>query len=198
MDLNGVRIAAAGCDECELHVGRDKPVFDKGNPSAKIFVCGMVPAHEENKRGLPFVGRSGQCLDALLYEVGLSVEDVYVTNIVKCFLAPGIKLNPRWIAHCLPYLINQINIVEPKVIVTLGADATNGLMSMPLGTKISETRGNVYKFFTTPVVPTYHPSYLVRGGCTKSPGFAKAKLDFQLALNLVRGENNISFNNNLE
>jgi DNA polymerase len=186
MDLQTVKEAAATCTECELCVGRLNPVFAKGNPLSKIFVCGMVPAHEENKIGLPFVGRAGQCLDILLESVGLSIDDVYVTNIVKCFLAPGVKLKQEWVSNCLPYLIDQINVIKPKVIVTLGADATNGLLGLSIDTKIGETRGRVFRYLdTVKVVPTYHPSYLVRGGCTKSPGFEKARSDFGWALSFL-------------
>ena len=184
MDIDTLRIEASKCTQCELHKGRINPVFDKGDPNSEIFICGMVPANEENKVGMPFVGRAGMCLDEVLDDLGLTSYHVYITNIVKCFLAPGIKLKPEWISSCIPYLITQIANVKPKVIITLGADATNGLMGFDPNTKIGETRGNTYKFYNIPVIPTYHPSYLIRGGGRKSPGYQKVISDFKMALSL--------------
>lgn len=186
IDLDALREIAATCKYCELHTGRLNPVFDKGNAQSDIFICGMVPAHEENKVGLPFVGKAGMCLDEVLSDFGLTSYHVYITNIVKCFLAPGIKLKREWITCCTPYLITQIALVTPKVIITLGADATNGLLGFDPNTKIGETRGNIYTFYNIPVIPTYHPSYLVRGGVRKSPGYQKVVKDIEKGLKIIR------------
>ena len=183
MDLKSLQDAAASCTRCELHKGRNKPVFAKGNSKSKIMVCGMVPAGDENKVGLPFVGRAGQLLDTILAELGWTLDDVYVTNLVKCYLAAGLPLKSNWIDSCLPYLIAQIGAIKPKVIITLGKDASVVLLAedpkKALG-KIRQQR--VYDYAPDiRVIPTYHPSYLLRGGGTGHRSFPDVVNDFLLA-----------------
>lgn len=113
MDLQTLQDTAALCKGCELYEGRLRPVFAKGNPVAEIMICGMVPADEENKIGLPFVGRAGKLLDRILMDAALTMDDVYITNLVKCYLSAGLPLKPDWIAACLSYLIVQIDIISP-------------------------------------------------------------------------------------
>ena len=180
--LGMIRETAANCTLCELHKGRKNPVFDKGNPEADVMICGMVPAYEENENGIPFVGRAGRLLDKILAEVELTLNDVYVSNIVKCFLAPGNPLKEEWINACLPYLICQITCVVPKVIITLGLDATIGLTGSPSDTTMRSVRGKVLKYGpVVDVVPTYHPSFLLRKGGEKSDFYKKVVEDFELA-----------------
>ena len=181
MELKDVRATAASCTLCDLHKGRINPVFDKGEPKSKLMICGMVPAKDENAVGIPFVGRAGQMLDKILDKVGM--HNVYVTNLVKCFLAAGKKLDPTWIRTCIPYLSEQISIIDPYVIITLGADATNALLGMPEGTPIGKMRGAYHSFgqTRTKIVPTYHPSYLLRKGGEYSEDFGKVIDDFTLA-----------------
>ena len=166
MNLEEVKGFAAECKLCELHSGRNKPVFSKGNEESSIMICGMVPAAEENAAGIPFVGRSGKLLDNILEDAGLSLDTVYVTNLVKCFLAPGISLKKDWVDNCLPYIICQIQIIKPKVIITLGKDASVGLLGLKnnrsLKSIIEEGPYIIYNDIT--VIPTYHPSYLLRAG----------------------------------
>ena len=166
MDLEKVKRFAAECKSCELHSGRNNPVFSKGNEKSSIMVCGMVPASEENAVGIPFVGRSGKLLDDILEDARLSLDSVYITNLVKCFLAPGISLKKDWVDNCLPYLICQINIIKPMVIITLGKDASIGLLGLKnnksLKSIIDESPYIMYNNIT--VMPTYHPSYLLRAG----------------------------------
>ncbi len=188
MDLQRLEKVAAKCTLCSLHEGRINPVFSKGNEQTDIMICGMVPAVDENEAGTPFVGRSGKCLDSLLDVVGLSVYDVYITNIVKCFLKPGIKLNEEWVDNCISYLISQIYIIKPKVIITLGADASNGLLGFKMDTKIGDIRSKTFDYTKfTKVLPTYHPAYVIRQGGTKSSAFSKVADDFRIALSLVKG-----------
>ena len=189
MDLNTLRQAAASCTSCELHKGRINPVFDKGNPQSRLMICGMVPAYEENKQGVPFVGRAGQLLDVILRRT--HINDVYITNLVKCFLAPGKKLKSDWINPCLAYIVNQINIVFPYAIITLGADATNTLLGMPEDTSIGKMRGREHEWGgRIKIVPTYHPSFLLRQGGESSKHFNKVIDDFTLARNIVDEEIN--------
>lgn len=182
MNLELLQQRAAGCTACELHKGRNKPVFAKGNPSANVMICGMVPADEENKVGLPFVGRAGQLLDKILVDVGWTLEDVYITNLVKCYLAAGLPLNPSWVESCLPYLIVQIDLIRPKAILCVGKDASVALLGADPKTALGKLRGKVFDgAFGTRIVPTYHPSYLLRGGGIGHKSYPTVLEDFELA-----------------
>lgn len=182
MDLNKLEQIAASCTLCELNTGRINPVFSKGNPSSKFMICGMVPADEENKQGIPFVGKSGKILDALLEASGLSLNDVYITNLVKCYLAAGKKLEEIWVDSCLPYLITQISLTKPIVIVTLGADASNALLGNAPGTPIGDVKGTFFEYSDNiKILPTYHPSYIARMGGTGSRCFQMVLDNFRTA-----------------
>jgi len=180
MELQELRDTAATCTLCELHKGRINPVFDKGDPKSKLMICGMVPAKDENAQGIPFVGRAGKMLDKILDQV--HIHNVYITNLVKCFLAAGKPLQDDWITACFPYLLNQVNTIDPYVIITLGADATNTLLGMSADTPIGRMRNKVHDWGTEiKVIPTYHPSYLLRKGGEYSDDFSKVVSDFVLA-----------------
>ena len=182
--MDEVKRIAAECNVCDLHKGRINPVFDKGNFKAKIMICGMVPAHDENLAGLPFVGRAGKLLDIILNEVNLTYDDVYITNLVKCFVAAGKSLSKEWIDSCRPFLDRQIHLVKPHVIVTLGADASKSLADLDF--PIGKMRGKVlYHVDEIMLVPTYHPSYLLRDGGIKSDSYPKVIEDFELAKKCV-------------
>ncbi|RLA01175.1 MAG: uracil-DNA glycosylase [Gammaproteobacteria bacterium] len=184
MDLKELQEAAASCTSCELHEGRVNPVFAKGDPSSSIMVCGMVPAKEENKVGLPFVGRAGKLLDDILLDVSIPEGSVYITNLVKCFLAAGLPLKQDWIDNCLPYLILQIDWLRPKIIITLGKDASLTLLGMP-DRPLGQIRGRVFDVNQRiKVIPTYHPSYLLRSGGKNSKQYSKVISDFTLAKEL--------------
>lgn len=178
--IGQLRSLVSSCELCNLHKGRINPVFDKGNPNAKIMICGMVPAHDENMQGSPFVGRAGQLLDVILADVELTYGDVYITNLVKCFVAAGTSLDSYWVESCRPYLMEQIKIIKPHVIITLGADASQSLCN--LGIPIGKMRGKIlYTSEASVIVPTYHPSYLLRGGGQKSDKYQDVLNDFELA-----------------
>ena len=179
VDLKIIEAAAAKCTACELHQGRIKAVFAKGDPRSQFVICGMVPGPEENKQGSPFVGRAGAMLGTILAQTGL--PGVYITNFVKCALKPGIPLTQHWIDSCSPFIFSQLVIIRPKIIITLGADSTNALLGLPLDTKIGSTRGRAHEYFFTHVVPTYHPSYLIRGGGLQHRDYHKVIEDFELA-----------------
>ena len=185
MDLISLETTAASCTDCELHKGRINPVFAKGNPNANILICGMVPADEENKLGLPFVGRAGQLLDQILKDVNLTLDNVYITNLVKCYLPAGLPLKQDWIEHCFPYLITQIGLIKPRVIFTLGKDATIGLLGLSDKTKLGSVRGKMFNYGSEiMIIPTYHPSYLLRGGGTNHRSYGVVLEDFMRAKNL--------------
>jgi len=191
MNLTDLQIAAASCCLCDLHKNRKKPVFAKGENCFGLMIVGMVPGPEENEKGIPFVGSAGKLLDDLLSKLDISTKDVYITNTVKCALKPGIALKEQWIEACLPFLIAQITIIKPKVILSLGADATNTLLGLPLMTPISDLRGRAQKWLDQIyVIPTYHPSYLLRGGGRNHKDYNKVLKDFGFAVEIALTEYN--------
>ncbi len=150
-----------GCTRCRLSEGRQTIVFGVGPPDADLMFIGEGPGAEEDRRGEPFVGRAGKLLDRVLDEaLGLSREAVYIANIVKC-RPPGNR-DPRAdeVATCLPFLERQIAAVKPKALCLLGRVAVQALFPDVRG--IGAVRGTVKRFAGTPVVPTYHPAYLLR------------------------------------
>lgn len=182
MNLEQLRQVASTCEWCSLHKGRLNPVFHRGNPQSKIMICGMVPADEENKVGIPFVGRAGKLLDKMLQDVGLGPDDVYITNLVKCYLRAGLPLEQVWIDSCLPYIISQVGIIKPKVILTLGKDASFTLAGLENKLTMGRVRGKVFDYLGgSKIVPTYHPSYLLRGGGENHKSYYDVLKDFRLA-----------------
>ena len=177
--LEMIEHRASKCTLCELNTNRIKPVFARGDVT-DFMICGMVPGPDENEGGLPFIGRSGQLLDVILSDMQL-LNQVYITNIVKCALKPGIPLQQDWIDNCILYFLAQVSRIKPKVILTLGADATNGLLGNPLDTKLGDLRGRAHAYMGTHVVPTYHPSYLLRGGGVQHKHYSRVREDFELA-----------------
>lgn len=187
MTLQDLERIAARCCLCELHKNRNLPVFAKGKNDFGLMIVGMVPGPEENKIGLPFVGPAGKLLDSILMHLNISPDTVYITNTVKCALAPGLSLKESWIDACFPFLMAQIFFVKPFIIVSLGADATNTLLGLQSGTPIGILRGRLYEWFGgIYITPTYHPSYLLRGGGMSHPHYAKVLADISLALNKIR------------
>lgn len=182
MTLDEIRQAAATCTLCALHKGRENPVFDKGDPNSKLMICGMVPGPDENKIGIPFVGRSGKLLDKILETVELTLDNIYVSNLVKCLLAPGKQLMPIWIASCLSYIISQISIIKPNVIITLGLDASKALLNLDDDVRMRNIRGAVFNYSDEiEIIPTYHPSYILRRGATESKEYQEVVADFFFA-----------------
>ncbi len=173
--LEEVQEQAAKCTFCELYRNRNKPVFARGN-GKDVFICGMCPGPEENKVGSPFVGTAGKILDTILNRV-FSSPDFYITNLVKCFVTPGISLKKEWMSACLPYLLVQLHIIQPKVIVLLGGDVAQYLLATD--SKIGQLRTmNNLSYMKIPVVCTYHPSYLARGGGVKHRHYQRVVDDF--------------------
>lgn len=185
MNLHELEVLASCCYGCSLHEGRSNPVFAKGNPLSKVMICGMVPADEENKIGVPFVGRAGKLLDRILLDVGVTLGDVYITNLVKCYLAAGLPLKQEWIDACLSYLIVQISLIQPKVILTLGKDASVTLLGLDNKVTLGKIRGQVFEYGNDiKVIPTYHPSFLLRGGGENHKNYKDVIRDFTLAISI--------------
>jgi uracil-DNA glycosylase family 4 len=156
----------ARCTKCpHLAATRTQTVFGVGNPRASLLFVGEAPGAEEDRQGEPFVGPAGQLLTKMIRAMGLSREEVYIANVLKCRpnLPPGSTGNRRptqeEMQRCLPYLQNQIQILRPKVIVALGSVALEGLLGKPFS--ISRLRGRFLDFQGIPLMPTYHPSYLL-------------------------------------
>jgi len=188
MEFQELVDAASTCCQCDLYKNRNVPVFSKGNPKADIIICGMCPGPKENEKGVPFVGKSGQLLDGVLSDAGLSLDDVYITNIVKCFVAPGTPLKDSWIAACISYFIAEITIVNPKLLISLGADASRALLNKPLNTPMFKMRNKLYQYtHSISLLATYHPSYFVRNGGTKHIHYDRIVEDFTLALHIIKG-----------
>lgn len=181
MTLDELKEIAATCQLCALWKGRNKPVFDKGNPESKLMLIGMVPGPDENEAGVPFVGRSGQLLDKILEIVGLTFGELCITNLVKCFLTPGKPLQKEWVETCFPYIIGQIAMIEPSTILTLGLDASIALLGLPSDTKLYSVKGKIFKYGQINVIPTYHPAYILRQGGIQSNAFHRSIKDFELA-----------------
>ncbi|MFN3780720.1 MAG: uracil-DNA glycosylase [Candidatus Kapaibacteriota bacterium] len=165
------------CTKCELSKTRTKFVFGSGNPDADIMFIGEAPGAEEDLQGLPFVGRAGQLLTKLLREVGIERKDVFICNILKCRPPNNRKPLPSEIEMCKPYLLKQIEILNPKVIVALGATAIEGLFNIKK--KMSELRGSIIYLNKIPVIVTYHPAAILR-----NPNLQREVIeDFNLLLN---------------
>jgi len=180
---------AAKCTLCDLHKRRIKPVFAKGSPASEIVTCGMCPGPEENEAGIPFVGAAGKILDEIFlaaFGKFSSSLDVYVTNLVKCFVPPGTKLDEHWMNSCLPYFLVQLKLIQPKVVIALGKDVSNFLLNND--NSMGSMRGNIYDYMGLKLVSTYHPSYLARGGGVKHKHFDRVVKDFKKAAILLNGE----------
>lgn len=157
----------ANCQDCPLGKTRHKLVFGKGSPTALIMLIGEGPGADEDRLGLPFVGRAGQLLDKILAAAQLPMEDVYIANVVKC-RPPGNRLpNPAETAACRVYLREQLRIIQPKIIVCLGAAATQ-LVVDPRA-KITKLRGQWVQKGEFRIMPTFHPAALLRDESKKRP-----------------------------
>jgi len=176
--MEKVQEQAAQCTFCELYAGRNKPVFARGN-GRDVFICGMCPGPEENQIGKPFVGTAGKILDVILDRV-FSSSDFYITNLVKCFVQPGLPLRKEWMSACLPYLLVQLHLIQPKVIILLGGDVSQYLLGTDARIGQLRTMDNLF-YMKIPVVCTYHPSYLARGGGVKHIHFERVVKDFERA-----------------
>jgi len=165
--LAPIRERVRTCTKCaHLACSRTQTVFGVGSPDADLMFIGEAPGVDEDKQGEPFVGRAGQLLTKILKAMNFAREDVYIANILKCRpdTAPGTFGNrvptPKEMQTCRPYLVEQIKIIQPKVIVALGAVAVEGLLAMR-GT-MRELRGRWHAYNGIPLMITYHPAYLLR------------------------------------
>jgi DNA polymerase len=151
----------SGCRKCRLCLTRTRTVFGEGDVNAKIFFIGEGPGENEDLTGRPFVGRAGQLLDKMIGAMGLSRPQVFIANIVKCRPPDNRLPAPDEVETCTPYLVRQLEIVRPKVIVTLGLPAVKYMLGDPKLT-MGRTRGTWQSWRGIKLMPTYHPSYVLR------------------------------------
>ncbi len=152
---------ARACTACGLHAQRRQAVFSRGNPFAELCFVGEGPGADEDAQGEPFVGKSGQLLDKMIAAMGYHRDDVYICNVVKCRPPENRKPEPDEVGTCMPFLAQQLALVKPKVIVALGASAMQGLIGTTEGIMRMRGKWKLYKG-TTPIMPTFHPAYLLR------------------------------------
>ncbi|MCP4249643.1 MAG: uracil-DNA glycosylase [bacterium] len=153
---------ASDCTSCRLHEGRNTVVFGAGAADADLMFIGEGPGQHEDEQGLPFVGRSGQLLSTLLDRVGLTRPEVYISNVVKCRPPGNRDPRPDEIDACKGYLVEQIRLIDPAAVVTLGNFSTKLLLKTQVG--ITRMRGQAYPWWGRHVVPTFHPAAALRNG----------------------------------
>ena len=167
-ELSKLQQQVCVCERCQLHQSRTQTVFGVGNPNAKVMFVGEAPGRDEDLQGEPFVGRAGQLLNLMLMALGWKREDVYIANILKC--RPPNNRNPEAteVVQCEPYLIQQIELIKPQLLVALGRIAAQNLLAT--NSSISRLRGqkHLYQKGNIPLVVTYHPAYLLRNPIDKA------------------------------
>lgn len=153
--------ALQGCPRCKLSTSRTTVVFGSGNPRARLLVVGEGPGEEEDRQGKPFVGRAGQLLTKMLAAVGFDRErDCYIANVVKCRPERNRNPEPDEVAACTPFLMAQVDTLQPAVILALGNFAAQTLLATREG--ITKLRGRTYEYRSSVLVPTFHPAFLLR------------------------------------
>lgn len=167
---------ASTCTRCRLSAGRTQVVFADGNPDADLMFIGEGPGYHEDVQGLPFVGAAGQLLNRLLGEIDLRREDVRITNVVLCRPPGNRDPMPDEIEACKPYLQEHVELVDPRVVCTLGNFATRVILERPVA--ISKVRGERHAWQGRMVIPTFHPAAVLRGGGDASRAMAQIREDF--------------------
>jgi uracil-DNA glycosylase family 4 len=158
--LKAIREDIGDCTRCRLHKGRTNLVFGVGNVNADLMFVGEGPGADEDAQGEPFVGRAGQLLNNMIAAMGIKRADVYIANVVKC-RPPGNRTPEKDECDtCSPFLMRQIDVIKPKVIVALGAVAAKNLLAV--NDSMANLRGRWYDFRDTKLLVTYHPAYLLR------------------------------------
>lgn len=163
--FDSLKQAASQCVKCGLHETRTNVVFGEGNPEARLMFVGEAPGRDEDIQGRPFVGRAGQLLTRIIESIGLTREEVYIANILKCRPPNNRNPLPDEIACCLPYLTEQMEIIQPRIICALGAFAAQTLIGTSEG--ITRLRGTFYDYHGTKLMPTFHPAACLRNPSTK-------------------------------
>ena len=158
--LEAVREDLGECTRCKLHRGRTNLVFGVGSPTADLVFVGEAPGRDEDRQGIPFVGRAGQLLTRIIAAIGLSREEVYIANVIKCRPPDNRNPEPDEVAACEPFLFRQIDVIQPRVVVALGSFAIRTLLKTDGA--ISRLRGRMFDYRGAKLIPTFHPAYLLR------------------------------------
>lgn len=148
------------CTKCGLHKSRTNAVFGKGPSDARIMLIGEAPGRDEDLQGVPFVGRAGKQLDKILVSAGIDIEEIFITNVVKCRPPGNRNPEPYEMMKCNPYLLKQIEVIKPEIIVLLGNIALSLVTGKASG--ITKMRGKKLEYKSVPAIPTFHPAYVIR------------------------------------
>ena len=182
MDWAGLKAAVAACTACGLHKTRTQTVFGVGDERAEWLLVGEAPGAEEDRLGEPFVGQAGKLLDNMLAALDLQRgRNVYIANVLKCRPPGNRNPEPGEVAQCAPFLLRQIELLRPRLIVAMGRFAAQTLLDSDAS--IASLRGRVHRFHGVPLVVTYHPAYLLRN----LPDKAKAWADLLFARRTLAG-----------
>jgi DNA polymerase len=173
-DLPSLAKFLAGCPRCKLSKTRTNIVFGQGNPKARLMFVGEAPGRDEDEQGLAFVGRAGQLLTKIVEAIGMKREDVFIANVLKCRPPNNRNPEPDEVASCMPFLQEQIRLIAPKVIVTLGTFAAQALLETdePIG----RMRGRWRTAQGVRIMPTFHPAFLLRSPERKKDVWEDMKL----------------------
>jgi DNA polymerase len=175
-DWDGLRSRVESCKACELHKTRTQTVFGVGNQNADLMIIGEAPGADEDRQGEPFVGKAGQLLNAMLNAIGFNREQVFIANILKCRPPGNRDPHMEEALNCEPFLMQQIDLIQPKVILAVGRVAAHNLLKTDVAVGKLRGREDYIGAANIPVVVTYHPAYLLRSPDQK----AKAWQDLQL------------------
>jgi len=183
--LDAVSKAIATCTRCPLYATAKNPVPGEGNPNAEFMLVGEAPGATEDETGRPFVGQAGQLLEKILAAIKFSREDVFIVNVLK-HRPPGNR-NPRpeEVSACSPYLVRQIELIRPKVLVALGTFAAQTLLDTKLS--IGKLRGQIHRYYGVPLIVTYHPAALLRNPAWKRPTWEDVQLARRILDRAARG-----------
>jgi DNA polymerase len=180
MDWASLKAKVKGCTDCKLRAGCTQTVFGVGDEQADWLLVGEAPGAEEDRLGEPFVGQAGRLLDNMLAAISLSRgKNVYIANVIKCRPPGNRNPEPDEVATCSPYLLRQIALIQPKLILAMGRFAAQTLLNTDA--TIASLRGRVHSYAGVPLVVTYHPAYLLR----TLPDKAKAWADLVFAKKLI-------------
>jgi DNA polymerase len=182
MDWATLKVKVKGCTDCKLRAGCTQTVFGVGDEQADWLLVGEAPGAEEDRLGEPFVGQAGRLLDHMLFSIALSRgKNVYIANVIKCRPPGNRNPQPDEVATCSPYLLRQIALIQPKLILAMGRFAAQTLLNTDA--TIASLRGRVHSYAGVPLVVTYHPAYLLR----TLPDKAKAWADLVFARKIISG-----------
>ena len=175
--LSDAALEASVCVACRLAQGRTQVVYGVGDDDADLMFIGEGPGYHEDKQGEPFVGAAGQLLNRMLAEIGTRREDVYIANVVKCRPPGNRDPLPDEIEACSPWLAEQVQLIDPHIVVTLGTFATRYVLDRPAS--ISRVRGQKFNWRGRTVIPTFHPAAVLHGGGEASSQMQALRADFQ-------------------